>query len=207
MNENGNPFPPLEEKKSWFKQPKFWAILLTIILGIVLLLFFYKTVVKESMSTEEVAKSIQISWHDSKWVDKKSLPSEVIIVPSIAFKVKNVGTKPLQYVNFEAVFLFEESGENLSDGFTPALKEPLYPGQESQEIFIKSFYGSKASSKEAFIRNITEWKKIKAKIFARTKNSGYALLGIFPISQRIEGIQVIYQPEESPVPETPQPQP
>jgi len=191
------PFTDFEEKTPFFKKPKFWAIVLTLLLGVILAAIFYKTVIQVSMSTEEVGRSIQIVWQDSQWVDKKVRPDEVTIVPAITFKVKNVGQKPLQYVYFIGIFFFAESKENLSDGYMPALQKPLAPGQTSGDIFIKGSYGYRASSKAAFINNIAGWKDINVKIFAKTKHSGEALLGIFPIKKQIAGVNIVYQANEA----------
>lgn len=196
MDKNNDLFEEITQKVEFYKQPKFWASLITIVIGLILILVFYKTVIKETMSDQEVAKSIQIVWHDSFWVDKKSKPDEAIIVPSFSFKIKNTGSRPLQYVNFNCIFIFEESGENLTDGYVTAVKEPLPPGQISEEIYVKGFFGYTASSKPAFIKNMANWKNIKVKIYGKTKNSGQVLLGIFPISKKIAGIKVIYQGQE-----------
>jgi len=196
MDKNNDLFKEITQKVEFYKQPKFWASLITIVIGLILILVFYKTVIKETMSDQEVAKSIQIVWHDSLWVDKKSKPDEAIIVPSFTFKIKNTGSRPLQHVNFNCIFIFEESGENLTDGYVTAVKEPLLPGQISEEIYVKGFFGYTASSKPAFVKNMANWKNIKVKIYGKTKNSGQVLLGIFPISKKIAGIKVIYQNQE-----------
>lgn len=196
MDKNNDLFEEITQKVEFYKQPKFWASLITIVIGLILILVFYKTVIKETMSDQEVAKSIQIVWHDSLWVDKKSKPDEAIIVPSFSFKIKNTGSRPLQHVNFNCIFIFEESGENLTDGYVTTIKEPLPPGQISGEIYVKGFFGYTASSKPAFIKNMANWKNIKVKIYGKTKNSGQVLLGIFPISKKIAGIKVIYQGQE-----------
>jgi hypothetical protein len=168
-------------------------MLVVAVAGVILALIFSRSVVKNTWSAEEISRSIQIVWHESKWVDKRAKPGEAVIVPSITFRVKNVGTRSLQYVDFQGIFAFVEGGENLSDGFIQAIRDPLAPGQESGEIFIKSFYGYTASSKEAFIKNSQEWKKVKAKIFAKSKGSEYVLLGVFSVEQTLEGVNVIYQ--------------
>lgn len=191
--ENKEPFLEIEEKKNLLSQPKFWATIATSIIGVVLVVVFYKTVIKTSMSAAEVGAAIQVVWHDSKWVDKVGRPGEAIIVPSFTFKLKNMSQHELQYVYFEGVFEYEENGEKISDGFTPALKNPLPSGQTSDEIFIKSHYGYRASSKKAFFQNIDKWKKVRMRLFARTKNSSFALIGIFPIKQEIEGVNVVFQ--------------
>ncbi|MCX6558100.1 MAG: hypothetical protein NTW95_11855 [Candidatus Aminicenantes bacterium] len=197
MDENKVLFKDITQKTPFYKQAKFWASLITVIIGLILILVFYKTVIQETMSDAEVAKSIQIVWHDSVWVDKKGKPDEAIIVPSFTFKIKNTGTRPLQHVNFNCIFIFADSGENLTDGYVTAVKEPLPPGQVSGEIFVKGFFGYSASSKPAFIKNMANWKEIKVKIYAKTKNSGQVLLGIFPVTKKIEGIQVIYEGQQA----------
>jgi hypothetical protein len=196
MEEKSALFKEITEKTPFYKQAKFWASLVTLVIGLVLIMVFYKTVIQETMSDEEVAKSIQVVWQDSQWVDKKGKPDEAIIVPSFTFKIKNTGTRPLQHVNFNCIFVFAEGGENLTDGYVTAIKEPLPPGETSAEIFVKGFYGYSASSKPAFIKNMANWKEIKVKIYAKTKNSGQVLLGIFPIAKKIEGIRVVYEGQE-----------
>lgn len=196
MDEKNVLFKEISEKPLFYKQAKFWASLITIVVGLVLILVFYKTVIKETMSDEEVARSIRVVWQDSQWVDKKGKPDESVIVPSFTFKIKNTGKRPLQHVNFNCIFIFADNGENLTDGYVIAIKEPLPPGETSAEIFVKGFYGYTASSKPAFIKNMANWKEIKVKIYAKTKNSGQVLLGIFPIAKKVAGIKVVYEGQE-----------
>jgi len=193
MSENNELFKGITEKAPFYKQTKFWAAAVLFALGLALILVFYKTVIQDTMSAKEVAESVQIVWHDSIWVDKKVRPDEATIVPAFTFKIKNTGRRPLQYVSFNCIFIFEESGENLTDGLVEAVKKPLPPGEVSEEIFVKGFYGYRATSKPAFIKNMANWKSVKVKVYAMTKNSGQVLLGIFPIQKKIEGIKVIYQ--------------
>jgi len=197
MSENNGLFKEITEKVPFYRRTKFWASLLIFFVGLALVLLFYKTVIQDTMSDEEVAKSIQIVWHDSIWVDKKVRPDEAVIVPAIRFKIKNTGRRPLQYVGFNCIFIFEDNGENLTDGFVETVKKPLPPGQVSDEIFVKGFFGYRATSKPAFIKNMANWKSVKVKIYAKTKNSGQVLLGIFPIQKKISGIKIIYQGQEA----------
>jgi hypothetical protein len=197
MDEKKDLFKEITQKTPFYKQAKFWASAVTVIVGLVLIMVFYKTVVEDTMSDAEVAKSIQVVWHDSLWVDKKGKPDEAIIVPSFTFKIKNTGSRPLQHVNFNCIFIFADSGENLTDGYVTAIKDPLPPGQTSEEIFVKGFFGYSASSKPAFVKNMANWKEIKVKIYGKTKNSGQVLLGIFPIEKKIAGIQIIYPGQEA----------
>jgi hypothetical protein len=196
MSENNDMFKSVTEKTPFYKQTKFWTSMLIFVFVLVFILLFYKTVIKDTMTDKEVASSIQVVWHDSIWVDKKVRPDEATIVPAFTFKIKNIGKRPLQYIGFNCIFLFEESGENLTDGYTEAVKKPLPPGEVSDEIYVKGFFGYRATSKPAFIKNMANWKSVKVKIYAKTKNSGQVLLGIFPIQKKIEGVKVIYQGQE-----------
>lgn len=186
-----------KEKTSFFSNSKSWLFLVVIIVAIVLAIVFYKTVIVGIMSPDELQKSIQIVWHETKWVEKESIPQEVKIVPCISFKIKNTGDAPLQYVDMEAVFDFEETGTNHSDGVVSILDEPLKPGDISDVITIQSMFGYAATSKAAFMKNKSEWKKMVAKIFARSRGSGLVRIGnIFPINQVIEGYKED-EPEEA----------
>jgi hypothetical protein len=184
----------LEKEKSgfsgFFKNPKSWVLLVSILVAIILLAYFFKTVILEGMTAEEVKNSIEIVWYDTMWVDKKVTPQEVKIVPSISLKIKNVGKRTLQYVDIEAIFEFQESGAVFDDGIARFLEEPLEPGEISERIFIKSSYGYSASSRAAFLKNKEKWKKMQAKVFARAKGSGLVRIGdIYPVKQEIEGYE------------------
>ena len=196
MSEKQDMFKDLPEKPPFYKTAKFWTAALLVAVGVALVLLFYRTVIQDTMTDKEVAESIQIVWHDSTWVDKKVRPDEATIVPSFTFKIKNTGQRPLQYVGFNCIFIFEESGENLTDGYVEAVKKPLAPGTVSDEIFVRGFYGYRATSKAAFIKNIANWKPVKVKVYAKSKNSGQVLLGTFPIQKKIEGVKIVTEGQE-----------
>ncbi len=180
-----------QEKEPWHQQPKAWALIATALIGIGLILLFYKSVIRDSWSTQEVGKALQVTSSHSVWVDKVNKYNEVVVVPSFTFRIRNSGTRPIQYVSFDGVFEYEETKEGLGSGYTTALQTPLPPGAESGEIFVKSDFGYKASSKAAFFKNIKNWKRVHVKLYARTKSSGYALLGVYPIRQMIEGVKLV----------------
>ncbi len=200
MSENETIFNDyMKEKKDFshfIRQPKSWLILFTIVLAVVLAALFYKFVILDTMGAKEVTDSIQVVWHDTKWVEKESTPNEVKVVPSITFKIKNTGKRPLEYVNLEGVFEIEETGKVLSDGAAQAFGDkPLQPGETSAEIFIKAFFGYSGRTKASIIDN-KEWKQIRVKLFARTKGSPPVAIGeIYSIKREIEGLTTAGQTE------------
>ncbi|MDD1648738.1 MAG: hypothetical protein LUQ42_05580 [Methanomicrobiales archaeon] len=148
---------------------------------------------KLDQNTEKFARSIAVAEQESKWLDRKITENEAVIVPSITVKIKNLAAAPIQDIVFRGVFLFEESEDWLSDGIARALEKPLPPGATSDDILIKAENGYKASSKAAFIKNKELWKKVKVKLYAKAADSEYALIGVYPISQDIQGVRVIYR--------------
>jgi len=153
-----------------------------------------KTELQEK-SFEKIGKVLQIFEQDSVWVEKSRIltSKKVTIVPSITLRVKNVGTEPMQDVIFKGEFLFEDTGEKLSEGTAMALKKALGPGEISKDISIRSDLGYDGKSKAAFVRNPRDWRRVKVKIFAKQLDYEYVLLGIYPIQQKVEGIKVVYE--------------
>jgi hypothetical protein len=129
---------------------------------------------------------------DSIWVDKVATAKEVIIVPSISVTVKNMSDAAIDGLIFKGVFMYEETGEILSEGLSPAIRKPLAAGETSGVVSMRADFGYSATSKEAFFKNNQKWKQLKVRVFVKGKDTGYALLGTYPVKQKIEGIKVIY---------------
>lgn len=190
MSENENPFEKYVENRDFFKQPKTYVVLVTLLVAVFLGYLLFRFLVLEKMNAKEVAASIKIVQIDSKWVEKEATEQGVKIVPSVSFKFMNTGKRALRYVNFEGIFEVSDTGTVHSDGVAQACKKPLLPGQVSEEVFIQAFFGYSASSKQAFLQNIEEWKKMHVKIFANTRGSGPVRIGDkYPIKQEIEGLE------------------
>src|SRR5512135_2478327 len=68
----------------------------------------------KTMSREDLKASIEVVDYSSSWVSKyyQPWPPRLILVPQISFRIKNIGAKPLTYVNFNAVFQFKGDPEN-----------------------------------------------------------------------------------------------
>lgn len=193
MSNESNPFEKyVVEKKGvthLLKQSKTWVIFATVVACIIAVYFLYRYLALERMSAKEVAKSIEIVELDTKWIEKDVTPHSIKIVPTVTFKFKNVGKRPLQYVNFEGVFEFADSGRVHTDGVASSCQQPLLPGQVSEEVFIKAFFGYSATSKQAFLQHIEEWQKMNVKLFAITRGSGPVPIAKYPVKQVIEGLE------------------
>lgn len=146
----------------------------------------------QPVKPEELKEAIQLVDIDTYWGEKSVRPWETVLVPVISFKVKNIGQKPLQYVSFNAVFRFKGEEQALGDCYLSTFRKPLQPNQTSERIVLKSNYGYRASSKSAFINN-PGWKSTIVDLYVRSKGSGFAYIGRYDISKKIEGINLLQE--------------
>jgi hypothetical protein len=142
----------------------------------------------KSMSPEELKASVEIVDVQTKWVEKtyQPWPPKLTLVPTISFRVKNVGDKPLNYLNFNAIFKFKDEQENLGDNFLAAIrKEQIEPGGTSPVITLKSNFGVEGKSLASFKDN-PQWKPVICKLFIQSKGSPHILLGEYDVSREID---------------------
>ncbi len=142
----------------------------------------------KSMSPEELKASIEIVDVQTKWVAKtyQPWPPKLTIVPSISFRLKNASAKPLNYINFNAIFKFRDDQENLGDNFLAAIrKTPVAPGEMSPVITLTSNFGVEGKSLASFKDNF-RWRTVVCKLFVQSKGSIHVPLGEYEISRTID---------------------
>ena len=116
-----------------------------------------------SMSPEELKAAVEVLDVQTKWVSKayQPWPPKLVLVPVISFRIKNHSSKPLNYVNFNALFKFRDDQENLGDNFMAAIrKTPVNPGETSPEITLKSNFGVEGKSLASFKDN-PQWRPVR----------------------------------------------
>ncbi len=180
------------------KNPKFWIKYILIVTFLVLVVMVYKSF-NSTWSKDDVKNSIEIVAIEAGWIEGESELRETAtrILPFFSFKVKNIGKDPLHYVNFECVFEFQADGKPQTSGFHSAFNLPIPPGSTSHVVLIKGVNGYTATSKEAFYKNKDKWKKLNAKLFARTKGSTYVRVGdLYQVEQKITGFKTDINIEE-----------
>jgi hypothetical protein len=142
----------------------------------------------KSMSPEELKAAVEVVDVQTKWVAKtyQPWPPKLVLVPTISFRIKNLSSKPLNYVNFNAIFKFTNDQENLGDNFLAAIrKTPVNPGELSPVITLKSNFGVEGKSLASFKDN-PQWRPVVCKLFIQSKGSVHVLLGEFEISRTID---------------------
>ncbi len=164
------------------------ALLLAIITLAVLALALLQMKCGKAPSTDELKTYFEVLDMKSKWVEKyyQPWPPKLKLVPTISFRVKNVTDQSLSYVYFNAIFKEKSEAQNLGDDLHSAFgRNPLRPGEVSDEIFMKSNFGVEGKNLAHF-KNNPAWKPVTVKLFVKVKGSRYALLGEWDISREID---------------------
>ncbi len=141
-----------------------------------------------AMSGDELKASIEVQEYASAWVSKyyQPWPPRLILVPQISFRIKNIGAKPLTYVNFNAVYNFKGDPENFGDAFMAAIRgKAVPPGGTSDVIVLRSNLGVDGKNL-AGIRDNPQWKQAQVRLFAISKGSSPVLLGVYDVSRDID---------------------
>ncbi len=170
------------------KQPKFWVNIFLAIAVVSAGILIVKSC-RSSWNSGQVKNSIKLAWFKTEWKQVRTrFGKEMVkIVPALSIRIKNSGTQPLQYVDFEAVFSFADSGKTHTSGYSKSLVVPLLPGDESKKIVLTGTNGYTATSIESFAKNKKFWKKLKVKLFARTKGSPPTKIGgVYNVEQTIK---------------------
>ncbi len=142
----------------------------------------------KTMSPEELKASVEILDIQTSWVSKsyQPWPPKLVLVPRLSFRVKNRSDKPINYLNFNAIFKFKDDQENLGDNFLAAIrKTPVLPGETSPVITLTSNFGVEGKSPASFKDN-PQWRTVVCKLFVQSKGSVHVPLGEYEISRTID---------------------
>lgn len=142
----------------------------------------------KTMSQDELKGAMEIVDVQTKWVAKhyQPWPQRLILVPVLSFRVKNLTSQPLKYVNFNAIFKFKGDQENMGDCFLAAIRgDGVPPGGLSNVISLKSNLGVSGKTVEG-IRDNPAWRPTEVNLFARSRGSAFVLLGTWDVSREID---------------------
>ncbi|MGD1010027.1 MAG: hypothetical protein ABR951_07750 [Candidatus Aminicenantales bacterium] len=140
------------------------------------------------MTPQELKASIEITDIETKWVSKlyQQWPPRLILVPVLSFQVKNLSPKPMNYVNFNAVFNFKGDRENFGDCFLAAIRgKSVAPGGKSEAIAMRSNFGVDGKDLKS-IKDNPGWKQAEVRLFAQSKGTQPVLIGVYDVSRFID---------------------
>lgn len=116
----------------------------------------------------DLAKSLSVTEVFSGWYDFGVVDGQNKLVPSISFKLQNVGDAPVRRVQMLVSFWQEGAdGENDSKEVTGVGAEDLAPGSSSAPILVRSGVGYTSEQARAEMFGNSQFKDFTVKLFAK----------------------------------------
>lgn len=132
----------------------------------------------------ELEKALTVTDVFSGWYDFGLVNGENKLVPSISFKLQNVGDTPLSRVDLLVSFWPVGADGELDSKQVAAVGDELPPGQFTELILVRSNtgYTTPVARNELFTHS--QFKDFIVKVFAK-KGGRFAPLGEFTVERRI----------------------
>jgi hypothetical protein len=177
--------------RSFWRNSKFWMWCVLAVIILVFALVFKKAVMDTSIDPGQLKASLEFFDISSQWVVKENISEidfqGIVLVPEVSFRIRNIGPKDLSYVYLLGVFRFMDNGKFIGEGYRMALRKALPPAGESERITLKSGFGYRASSADAFEKHKKNWQNARCDLYVKSHNSGLVSVKTFYISRRISG--------------------
>jgi hypothetical protein len=183
-----------EYYKSFWRNSKFWLGVALVAIFLIFVFIFKKSVIDTTVKPQQLKSALEFFDISSQWVVNEKINDEdfngIILVPEVSFRIRNVGKKDLSYVYLLGVFRFMDNGKFIGEGYRMTLRKALPPGGTSERIILKSGFGYRASSAEAFEKYKQGWRNSSCELFVKSHNSGLVWVKTFYVSRRISGQDV-----------------
>jgi hypothetical protein len=136
----------------------------------------------------DVAKSVQIEAVSTGWLDAGVVEGKNKVVPSVAFKLKNISGQPLTALQVNAVFRRATTDEEIGNEFRPvAGSGGLAPGTTTDTISLKAQLGYTGTDPhDALLRN-SQFADAKVDLFVKAGSAQWVRVGEYPIARQLNG--------------------
>ncbi len=177
--------------RSFWQNSKFWMWAVLIAIMVLFAFVFKKAVMDTSLDPKQLKAALEFFEISSQWVVNENVSEAdfqgIVLVPEVSFRIRNVGKDSLSYVYLLGVFRFMDNGKFIGEGYRMVFKKPLPAGEESERITLKSGFGYRASSADAFEKYKKNWRNSLCEVYVKSHNSGLISAKTFYISRKIAG--------------------
>ena len=144
----------------------------------------------------DITKAVQVTDLTTGWYDAGVENGVNKLLPTIAFRLKNVMAIPLRNVQLNAVFRRVGETENWGDAYMRVIQnEGLAAGATTAEIVLRSSLGYTSTEPRSQMLRHSQFKDASVKVFAKQGSEQYAPLGEWDIQRVL--ILPSYKPEPS----------
>ena len=136
--------------------------------------------------TVDVAQGLQVVDVASGWFDLGIVDGKNKLVPSIAFKLKNVSDQTLRVLQANAIFRRVGDPTEWGDGFRMVARSGgLAPGDTSELVTVDSQLGYTGSEARADMLKNSQFVDAEVEIFAKYGSVQWKAIGKFTISRQL----------------------
>ena len=136
--------------------------------------------------TVDLTKALEIADASTGWYDVGPVNGQNKLVPSIAFKLKNVSDQPLVALQINAVFRRGDDKDEWGTVWVPVTKsDGLQPGATSQPITVNMKLGYTGTEPRAQMLQNSQFVDAKVDLFAKYAAQQWVRIGERPIERRL----------------------
>ena len=134
----------------------------------------------------DLAKALEITDASTGWYDVGPVNGQNKLVPSIAFKLKNVSDQPLVALQVNAVFRRGDDKDEWGTVWVPVTKsDGLQPGATSRPITVNMKLGYTGTEPRAQMLQNSQFVDAKVDLFAKYAAQQWVRIGQHPIERRL----------------------
>lgn len=151
------------------------------------LLTFVALIPLVACTSRDVQTDLQIVDVRTGWYDVGLVDGENKIVPSVAFKVKNISASEIAGVQMNAVFRDVGNEDNRGEHFVPAIPsgQPLAANATSKEIVLKSQFGYTGTEPRMTMLKNKAFIDRRVIILGKHGRNNWARMGEYPIERAL----------------------
>jgi hypothetical protein len=135
----------------------------------------------------EVAKALNITEVHTGWYDAGIVEGQMNkLVPSVAFKLKNVSDQPVSGIQLNAVFRRVNEQIAWGEHFVRGIgSEALAPGATGNELVLRSTLGYTGTEPRLQMLQNSEFVDAKVEIYGRQGAQNWVKLGEYPVDRQL----------------------
>lgn len=140
-----------------------------------------------SACSRNVQTDLEIVEVRTGWYDVGLVNGENKIVPSVAFKLKNVSATEIAGVQLNAVFRDVGNEDNRGEHFVPAIgsNEPLAPDATTRDIVLRSQFGYTGTEPRSVMLKNKAFVDRRVVILGKHGRNNWARMGEYPIAREL----------------------
>ncbi len=134
----------------------------------------------------DVKTALQATEDTSGWYDAGIVNGQNKLVPTLAFRAKNVADRTISNASFNVVFRVVNDPQELGAAYLSGIgSKGLPPGQTSSEFVARSQLGYTSPEPRTQMLQHSQFKDVEAEIFAKHGSANWVSLGKFVIKRQL----------------------